>query len=475
MVRIACNSNEELRGVMLENSLSAQIKVIVLIVIILIAGGVYQYSFSHSGDEASSHNKAKAGEILYTHVVTESIGKIAIRMELPGESRYSDGAPIVVMASTWFVDKYDKEYAPFHLEHDPTVIGAISITHLWPGKTDPETKIHSEGMYDYGGPDSIKALRDTILFAAGKKPNIDGLYINDLSEITPFTSNLGLYASSHAGVVATNVLAYYADELSCVKYFVGRENPTRDEMYALEIGHFTDHRKPVENPYYEPEGYTGTEISVNYSSVGWTENDDYPEGIPYFQVEEGTDYVLSGHGPHMMEKRYFSRGLTNALYDNGVFSTETWPADLATPEETIEFWPYRITVNNYLPIGEHLPNLAIMLVFARDDHVQSAPDKPHIHQAYDGFNGTANLWVRMNADNVYFRALNGSIDQSFPENPANLEPKNWNDMRSWGYPAEYGSQFYSKTGSYAGIAEMADRTQDNQWVDDLDDVLYSFG
>jgi len=231
----------------------------------------------------------------------------------------------------------------------------------------------------------------------------------------------------------------------------------------------------VKNPYYEPEGYTPTDISVNYSNVGWIQNDDYPEGMPYFQVDQGTDYVLSGHGPHMMGKRYFSRGLTNALHENGVFTNETWPADLATPKETNAFWPYRTTVGNYPLIAEDLSELKVMIVFARDDHVQSAPDKPHIHQAYDGFNGTADLWVRMNPDNVYFQALNDSLDQGYPENPANHEPEKWNDTRSWGYPATYGSQFYSKTGSYAGMAEMADRTRDDEWANDLDDVLYSYG
>lgn len=458
----------------MEKSRNIVIIVSVLFVVFLVTGGILFFSFLYGGNDNSEPEKTHAGELLYTHVFSEGIGNIAIRVELPIEPRYNDGAPIVVMASTWFVDKYNSEYSTFHLEHDPTIIGAISVTNLWPGKTDPETKIQSEGSYDYGGPDCIRSLRDTILFAGGNKPNIDGYYITELLDIVPLTDNLGLYASSHAGVVATNVMAYYGDELQSVKYFVGRENPTSDEMYALEIGHFDDQRKPVINPYYDPQGYTSTRISVNYSNVGWIQNDDHPDGIPCFYLDQGNAYILSGHGPHIKGKQYFSRSLTSALYNNGVLTMGSWPVGLATPNETNSFWPYRVAVKNYDLIREKLPDLKVILVFARNDHVQSAPDKPHIHQAYDGFSKTAGLWVRMNADNVYFRDLNDTLDNDYPEKPANNEPDNWNDVRSWGYPADYGSHLYSKTGSYAGMAEMADRTRDNEWKNDLEEVLHSY-
>jgi hypothetical protein len=274
--------------------------------------------------------------------------------------------------------------------------------------------------------------------------------------------------------VATNVLAYHGVDLTAVKYFVGRENPTRDEMYALEIGHFGDQRKPVFNPFYDPRGYTPTNISVDYSTVGWVQNDEHPNGIPCFHVDQGEDYLLVGHGPYIKGKRYFSRALTNALYENDVFADGSWPSDLASPEETGDFWPYRICVHNYRTIGENCPDLKVMLVFARDDHVQATADKPHIHQAYDGFHKIAGLWVRLNADNVYFQALDGSIDQGYPENLANHEPDKWVDTRSWGYIAMYGSTLYSETGSYAGLAEMADRVKADAWENDLEEVLYSY-
>ena len=426
-----------------------------------------------SWERLGNLKKALPGETIVVYVHSPENGDIAVRVQLPVTPRYPEGAPVVVVASTWFVSKYTPRYVVFDLKYDPTEVGAIFVTYLWPGKEDRETGAASEGTYDYGGPNSIAALRDVILFAAGILPDTRGYYIGELMEMKPLTDNVGLYASSHAGVVATNVLAYHAEDLSCVKYFVGRENPTRDEMYPLEIGYFNDRRNPVFNPYYDPTGFTPTSVSVDYSRLGWIQNEAYPQGMPFFDVPDGNDYILSGNGPDMDGKRYFSMALTRALLDNGVFTLETWPQNLATPDVVDSFWPYRITVNNYPLLKDHLPNLKVMLVFAKDDHVLSARDKPHIHQAYYGFHNTAGLWVRLNADEAYFLQLDKTLSD-YPENAANTEPVDWMNAKQWGYPAVYGSRLYSTTGSLAGIAEMADRVQTENWSDDLDCVLYEY-
>jgi hypothetical protein len=133
-------------------------------------------------------------------------------------------------------------------------------------------------------------------------------------------------------------IGFHPDELSCVKYFVGRENPTRDEMYPLESGHFDEQRNPVLNPYYDPAGFTPTSISINYSSLGWIQNETYPQGMPFFEVPADDDYILAGTGPDMGGQRFFSRALTRALLDNGVFTLDTWPDDLAKPDQTDSLW-----------------------------------------------------------------------------------------------------------------------------------------
>ncbi len=421
-------------------------------------------------------NLTQPGEIIYTHIQSPENGKIAVRVDLPAQPRYGESAPIVVVASTWFVEKYNQKMVPFHLEYNPADVGGISISHMWPGKTDQRTKISSEGEYDWGGPDSLAALRDTIRFALGVIPNVDGAYLHELISVEPLYDNVGLFASSHAGVVATNVLAYYGEDLQGLQYFVGRENPTMAEMYHLEIGHFGERRKPIYNPYFEHLGYTPTSVTVDYSHLGWVQNATYPEGRPVFEVPGGDDYVLDDKGPQVMGKRWYSHALTQALLDNGTFTLETWPTDVATPQQTADFWPYRITVHNYAAIGEKLPDLRVLLPFASLDHVQSAPDKPHIRQAYDGFYKTAGLWTRLNCDLVYVQSEvhpSASLAEGFPDNDANTEPADWYaEAQSWGFEGRLADEMTAKTIPLAGIAEMADRVWANNWSPNLEDVLY---
>jgi hypothetical protein len=381
-----------------------------------------------------------------------------------------------VVASTWFVAKYDNEATPFHLEFNPVDMGVIVITHLWPGKTDPESGMSSEGTYDYGGPNSLAALRDTIRFALGMMSNVDGRNLDELIAVDPLYDNVGLFASSHAGVVATNVMAYYGETFPGLRYFVGRENPTMAEMYPLEIGHFDDRRQQVYNPYYDHEGYTGTSIAVDYSHLGWIQNAEYPEGRPVFEVPDGEDYVLDDKGPNINGRRWFSHALTQALLDNGVFTLSTWPADVATPQQTADFWPYRITVHNYPMIGEKLPDLRVMLTFARQDHVQAAPDKPHIRQAYDGFRKGAGLWTRLNCDLAYVQAEvhpSATLAAGFPDNDANSEPQDWYAQAdSWGFEGRLAGEMTARSIPIACVAEMADRVQADNWAPNLNAVLY---
>jgi hypothetical protein len=418
---------------------------------------------------------AGAGERLYVHIQSPENGQIAVRVDLPQSARYGDSAPVVVVASTWFVDKYNQDEVEFHLVYNPADVGAISVSHLWPGKTDPETKISSEGEYDYGGPNSLAALRDTIRFALGEIPDVKGFYLHDLITMQPLYENVGMFASSHAGVVATNVMAYYGESLGGLKYFVGRENPTMAEMYPLEIGHFDERGKPVYNPYYHHEGYTPTSIEVDYSQLGWVQNAAFPEGRPIFYVPGGEDYVLDDKGPNIMGKRYFSHALTQALLNNGVLSAQTWLQDLADPQTTKDFWESRITVNNYEQIGEKIPNLKVMLSFAERDHVQSAPDKPHIRQAYDGFRKRAGLWTRLNCDLVYVQAeidASASLANGIPDNDANTEPQDWYaQAESWGFAGKLAGEMTARTIPLAAIAEMADRVQMNNWQVNLTTAL----
>jgi len=76
--------------------------------------------------------RAKPGETIVTHVHCPENGNIAVRVDLPQRARYKEGAPIAVVASTWFVEKYTDDEVGFHLVYNPVDIGAIAISNLWP-------------------------------------------------------------------------------------------------------------------------------------------------------------------------------------------------------------------------------------------------------------------------------------------------------------------------------------------------------
>ena len=408
-----------------------------------------------------------AGSELITYIYTSGVGKIAVKIKLPEVPRYPEGAPVVVEVSTWFV-----YFVGFHMVNDVTEIGAISVSYLWPERMDPESGAHSTGVYDYGGPDSLMLLRDVINFASGVKSNIDGYYISDLIAVTPLTDNIGLWASSHSGVLATNVLAYHGSEMPNVGYLIGRENPTLPEMYPLEIGHFDDQRNKVINPFYYPEEYTPTSIHVDYSSVGWFREDAQDRGRPYFAASAGRpQHILHEEiCPKLWGKRYYSHPLTEALLVNGALTLDDWPEDLATPDET-KAWAFRTVVFNYPKIAVQIPDLKVMLVFADYDHVQAAADKPHIHQAYDGFRHTAGLpWVRMNPDIAYVEQIEPNLPPRVPDNDANTEPADWSNSEQWGFPSL--EQRRQKVW-LAAVAEMVDRVHFDDWRPNLEQVLFT--
>ncbi len=411
---------------------------------------------------ATALSVSTSADTLYTYINNAESGRIAVRMICPRIPRYPEGAPVVVMVATFFTPT-----SGFSKDPDVASLGCIAVSYLWPGKDDKRTGIASEGINDYGGPLCLSALRDVIRFALGRLHDVNIKYIGENLPVTPLTDITGLYAFSHPGIAATNVLAFHGEYLQNTAFFVGRENPTIDILSCVEIGHWEGDRA-VQNSFYSyPACYSPINIFLDYSQIGWIQNERYPEGRPFFGAD--TSYILGDRVPTMFGKRYYSVPLTQALRNKGVLDDTTWPADVATVEEAMAHWPARSTAYSYPAIQTKVPNLKVMLVFARNDHVQTALDKPHIHQAYEGFKFGANLWIRLNPDRAYVQALQPIFGGEFPDNDANHEPADWMTINSWAYPDRPGA---SAIVPLAAIAEMVDRIRFENWQDNLESVLY---
>lgn len=418
------------------------------------------------------------GKTIVTYLETEGVGRIAVQVAYPLVPRYPDGLGAVVITPPFLTPTDSFVYEP-----DITSLGLIQISFLWPGREDAQSSIKSTGEFDYGGDLSLRALRDVIRFAAGRKTDISGRNLNALVPVQVAPDEVGLYAFSHAGLAAINVIATYGENLTGLQYLILNEVPTTDTLTCLEIGYY-ENGLPVSNPLYAyPIAYSPQRINIDYSSVRWDETyqhaDPPYQGRPYFDLDGNSivspgDYLLSGQVPWMFGKRYYSTALTQALLKNEIFTLQSWPADLATPQEAEQAWQFRQPVERFNEIDRlQRANFKVMLLFAEQDHAQPAPDKPHIHQAFQGFRfiaqpKTTNLrWVRMNPDRAYTRLFIPGAGLEYPDNPANTEPLDWANLEGWAYPSESRSIM-----ALAAIAEMADRAHTGRWEPNLGSDLY---
>ncbi|MDG1987291.1 MAG: hypothetical protein P8J18_04885 [Halieaceae bacterium] len=407
-----------------------------------------------SSETVSSWNWAPGGS--YDTYLKGFSGRIAVRVTLPEEARFSNGAPVLVHTNTFFTPE-----SGFDSWEELKNQGIIHISLLYPGDQDKDGR-SSEGLKDYGGSESLAALRDVIRYAGGEMTDIYGQSLSAASSIKAHENNLGIYAFSHPGILATRVLAVYGKAMPVVNWFVGRENPTSSALSSVEVGHWVPGAKALQNPTYTyPDQYDPQQLRIDYSDVkwaeDWTENGQTP-GRPYFDLDDNgevsdDDYVLGSRVPSMYSKRVYSKALLNS--------------ELTTASEAEILWEERITTNIYELVIANSPDVHVMLVFAEKDHVQPAFDKPHIHQARDGFyDGGRGVWVRLNPDSAYVESVSG-VPSS--ENPAGVEPTDWLDVEAWGYPnSGRNSDLYP----LAAVLEMVDRQFANNWTtNDLTDVV----
>jgi hypothetical protein len=417
-----------------------------------------------------------AGSTLLTQITSEGIGEIAVLIAYPDTTRFPEGAGVVVVVPS-FLSGQDA----FTLTPDLTSIGLIQVTYLPPGGSDERFEAQSDGENDFGGEDSLQVLRDVLRFAAGRYANIEGRSMTTLLPVKPLVDETGIYAFSDAGVVVLNVLARYGTELDGVEYFVSDENPTVDTLLCREAGHVDPEGSIKQNPFYLfPASYSPDATSLNYGTLRWdpacTDAITSLPGCPYLDLDgdeqlSAADHVFPAF-VQMFGKRYYSRALTQALLENNVLSNVNWSPTLATVEETAEAWNTRLPESRFHDLVLQMPDLKVMLLFSRLDHAQAAADKPHIHQAFQGFRFESLLrWVRLNPDRAYLQQVTGLDSLSFPDNPANTQPEDWLEISSWSY-ASLGLP--QDSGPLAALAEMSDRAHTGRWDENLGDSLYDY-
>ena len=422
--------------------------------------------------------KTGLGGVRVTYVEAAGIGKIAVRLTAPATPRFPAGAPLAVNVSTFFTN-----HKGFYEDLAAHKIGAIHVTYVWPGQKDPSGP-RSDGVYQSGGPDDIKALAEVVRFATGETRDSDACLVTDLFSFSALPANVGLYAFSHPGIAAVNVMADHGERVPKLKYFVGRENPTATALSGVELGHWAgpvagQGRKSNPHGYTYPADYSAAGLTVHYVGIGWTATTDSActsQGfnfVPSFGNDTGTPYVMGCKIPQMNGKRFYSTEMLQALAA-GPLSGMAWPTDLATVAEGQAAWPYRsVSPAKYQQIATKLPNLKVMLVDGVFDHVLVLDDKPHVHTAWDNFRA-GGLWVRFNPDRAYVEWVMGADASTFPDNEANSTALSqlsaWTNAAAYAYPNTPGSAVMVPL---AATAEMMDRVQVANWSTNLTTVLSS--
>ena len=417
-------------------------------------------------------------------------GTLALRIQAPpsaADARYPDGAPVVVYA-VGGTSAGSLQTQQLSLADD-----VVQVYFLFPGGTDLGRS--SDGTYDYRGPNSIAALRDVVLYAAGELTDSRGRTIDEVVPAPVLHDNIGLVGASNGGNIVIAVAAQHGADPSTalrqaqddssgrglaghLQYILQWESPVSNQIATAELGPVTldcqssgPEHLFTENPRYL--SYGSPEVDVDYSQLTydpgstrhplfWDGNGDgryttvvdpntdcrTPDLDLSGTLELDEDYPLRTDGAHQS----YSRPATQAMSDLSLFGS-SWPANIPTPAEADAFWSLREAVSLYANALTNIPQLEGMVLVSVVDHYQPPSDKPHIRQAFEGWD-EAGHWVKLNPARDYVLEVDASLSgrPALPDNVANTAPADWTDAGSYAYPDDLDFVYFA-----AAIHEMADR------------------
>ena len=405
-------------------------------------------------------------------------GTLALRILAPASpdrARYSDGAPVLI-----FVQGGD---TPGTLR--PVLAAAedtIRIVFMFPGGVDQVSGRRSDGAYDHRGPQSIAALRDVVRFAAGELTDAEGRTINELVSTPVLHDNIGLLGASNGGNIVVAMAAQYGEDLSgALRYIIQWESPVSSQMATVDLGGVRLdcperrlERLAVVNPRYR--AYGSFNVDVDYGQIMYDPTDPrHPlfldgngDGRYTTVVDALTGCLtpdLNGDGALSVnedwplsaytdgERAYYSRSATQALADAGLFTI--WPASIATPAQTAAFWDLREAVRLYDDALAAIPDLEGMVLASYTDHVQTAPDHPHIRQAFEGWRSASATYVKLNPDPAYLAQADPTLAErtDLPALPPNTPPADWNAAEDYTVPEDVSTDALQS----AAVWQMADR------------------
>ncbi len=401
---------------------------------------------------------------------------LAVGVVPPQTPRYKDGAPVAIFVPGG-ADRGAAEGRPDHAG-----CGFVQVRFAFPGGGRGEWT--SGGTYDHRGSACIRALADVIRFASGRLVDTQGRRIGDLVRgATVLTNLVGIEGSSHGGNACGLAMAVHGAEFPDLAFYASMESPYGEGAVNVELGGRDDRL----NPAYDPA--TG---ALDLSKLAWAPDlqpgpgrrwrgeGENLRGSLFFDVNgdgrfaDPPDFSINAFtfdlGGGM--KVWYTPRLLHEAHARKLFGARP-PPHIPTVEESVECWRWRDAEKSIPAAVRNCTNLAVIVYANERDHVQVAPDHPHILAQVEGFRRAGAKFVRLNPDRAYVERVvaGGPRGQPgalrFPDNDAGME---WSrrTLATGLEPAELPMMPYMQ----AAVCELADRAHARNWRRNLDAVLY---
>jgi len=415
---------------------------------------------------------------IVTQIPSEAGGEKGITVNIirPPMERFTDGAPVVL-----YIQGGSKGNGLSLMGVKLEQQGFIEIRFNFPGSGYFEEK--SGGIYDLRGPECLNALHDVIRFALGELSDKNGEQLSDITfPIEPMYTNVGLIGLSHGGNSTICVAGVHGSEINSLAWIVNYESPVGDGMPDTEAGSKSSRWNPEVNPAYDPNtgdfdlsvlAYDDT-VSINFHHA-FQHLGEIRGGFYFYinqngTVEFGTDYVVS---PFIYEigetyQTYYSVRIAEAATNHDLFPNDP-PPHLTTLEQTVEFWYWRDGANWFEQAVQNIPNLMFIVEGSETDHVQSAPDHPHVLIQYQGFLEANARFVRLNPDRAYVEYIFKRSAPDATDNDA-FTVFDHQTIRSALEPPRQGGYPIGITVA-AAACELADRTKYGNLEPQVDNII----
>ena len=406
-------------------------------------------------------------EALFARVPSAVAGEtgIPVQIDVPRAARYADaGAPIAVYVTGGFRGEGIGDKTGKLIEQ-----GFIEVRFNFPGSGSGQLK--AGGAYDYRGKSSLQALRDVLRFVSGVSRDAAGRTIADVTRpIEPMTDNVGVIGWSYGGVTAICAAGKYGKRVPGLAWIVSWEAPVGDGMPTAEAGAVASSLRPgnpMRNPAYDPDTGRWDLASLAYDAairIPVVDTSRSVYGGLYFDLDgngrrdAGADFVPY---PLVFEiggrlQAFYSERIMKAANDAGLIPAQG-PAHLISLKATRSFWRPRNGERWIRRAARRNRGLMFLVVASEQDHVQTAPDHPHVLLQYDGFLATSARVVRVNPDRAYVEDVLGASANKAVDNPAFTRF----DHQSIRDAVEPGGSrtVFGKALVPAAACELADRTQ----------------